>query len=412
MPRLALSTPLFCLAAALACRGDREVPPPAAEFLVAAGDSTIWVRGGDAGLRARGSVILLAEVDGRFHEVYVADDDRSFYHAVFVSQRVYRRDLITGDSAVIYEDSVVLDLSRQYGTRHPTERRLAPDEEANESPRAMATVEIEVLGLLGPYLSVAYHSDMHMEQGDEYHSTRHGVIDVRTGAPTTIANLFGIAAADTIIALGRRAFSATLDSILATRDSRASEAAESISGFYFDPSSWALYEDNGSPVVGFLVPGQGETADGLALPLAPLAAPTLAWWRSDIVPLLPTQRADSADQWTRGSYSVIARYDSTGDRARLVVRDSAGREWQAPTLPAPVHRIHWLDVPPIDSLTRQGLARAFDESVFYSDDARSVRHDHRPRRPATLLQVAYDGSGRNRPLVRQRTVTHRTAHAR
>ena len=378
---------LLGLAAALACGGDADTSPPAAEFLIAAGDSTVWVRAGATGMRARGSAILLAEVDGRFHEVYVADDDRSFYNAVFIGQRVYRRDLITGDSAIIYEDSIVPDLARAYGVRHPAERPLAPDEEASESPRSMATVEVEVLGLIGPYLSVAYHSDTHLEQGEEYHSTRHGVIDIRAGAPTTIARLFGAAAADTIIARGRRAFGTALDSILAAGDTRASRAAESIAGFDFDPSSWALYEQAGSPVVAFLVPGRGERADGLALPLEPIAAPMADWWKADVLPTLPSERSDSVDRWTRSTYSVAARYDPSSDRTRIAVQDSAGKEWQASNLPVPVHRIHWLDSPPIDSLTRQGLARAFDESVFYSDDARSVRHERR-RAETGLIQVA------------------------
>ena len=342
-------------------------------------------------MRARGSAILLAEVDGRFHEVYVADDDRSFYNAVFIGQRVYRRDLITGDSAVIYEDSIIPGLARAYGVRHPSERQLAPDEEASESPRSMATVEVEVLGLVGPYLSVAYHSDTHLEQGDEFHSTRHGVIDIRAGAPTTIERIFGVAAADTIIAKGRRAFSSALDSILAAGDTRASRAAESIAGFDFDPSSWALYEQAGSPVVAFLVPGHGERADGLALPLEPIAAPVETWWKKDVAPTLPSERSDSIDRWARGTYSVVARYEPSSDRTRIAVQDSAGNEWQASNLSLPVHRIHWLDAPPIDSVTRQGLARAFDESVFYSEDARSVRHERRKTESA-LIQVAHRSS--------------------
>ena len=343
--------------------------------------------------------------------MYVADDDRSFYNAVFIGQRVYRRDLITGDSALIYEDSVVPHLARQYGARHPTERRLAPDEEANESPRSMATVEVEVLGLVGPYLSVAYHSDTHLEQGEESHSTRHGVIDLREGAPTTIARLFGTAAADTIVARGRRAFSAALDSILATGDTRARRAAESIAGFDFDPSSWALYEDGGAPVVAFLVPGHGETADGLALPLQPIPAPTLDWWTSEVMPTLPQERSDSAERWMRDAYSVVARYEPSVERTRVAIRDSSGREWQASSFGVPVQRIHWLDSPPIDSITREGLARAFDESVFYSDDARSVRHERRPRHPSVLVRVALDDRHPSRK-GRHRTFTHRSTHAR
>ena len=63
---------------------------------MAAGDSTFWVSSDSTGMRVRGSPMLLARWDGRFYEVYVADDDRSYYDAVFVGQQVFRRDLLTG----------------------------------------------------------------------------------------------------------------------------------------------------------------------------------------------------------------------------------------------------------------------------------------------------------------------------
>ena len=412
MPRPTPLLLLLFLPVALACRGDAGPRAPDAEFLVVAGDSTVWVRSGDPGMRSRGSAILLAELDGRFHEVYIADDDHSYFNAVFVGQRIYRRDLITGDSTVIYEDSVIPRLASAYGARHPGEDRLAPDEAASEEPRSMATVEIEVLALLGPYLSVAHHADTHLEQGDEYHSTRHGVIDVREGSSVSIADLFGAAAADSIVAHGRRAFGAALDSILAARDTRATRAAESISGFEFDPSSWALYDDAGSPAVVFLVPGQGDRADGLALPLAPVRAPTPEWWRETVAVMLPTERSDSADIWTRDGYAVIASYATGSDVARLTVRDSAGRVWPASDLPLPVHRIHWLDAPPIDSITRYALARAFDESVFYSDDARSVRHERPSGGPAVLLEVSLDARELPAGPAPARPSTHHHAHVR
>src|SRR5215211_4849688 len=80
----------------LACSRDRSAEggmpapaPPRVEFLLSAGDSTYWVRGTAGGLRMRGSPMLLAHYGGRFFEVYVADDDRSYYDALFVGQRLY-----------------------------------------------------------------------------------------------------------------------------------------------------------------------------------------------------------------------------------------------------------------------------------------------------------------------------------
>jgi hypothetical protein len=38
----------------------------------------------------------------------------------------------------------------------------------------------------------------------------------------------------------------------------------------------------------------------------------------------------------------------------------------------PVRQLYWLDDPPLDSASRRALARAFDESALYSDEARTV----------------------------------------
>src|SRR5205823_14083959 len=78
--------------------------PPTADFVLAAGDSSFWVTSRNGTVSVRGAPLELARVDGRFYEVYVEDDDRSYEDAVLVGQRVYRRDLIAGDSLLVYED--------------------------------------------------------------------------------------------------------------------------------------------------------------------------------------------------------------------------------------------------------------------------------------------------------------------
>src|SRR5688572_21915473 len=100
---------------AVACQGSRQGPlPPASEFLVAAGDSTFWIRTGQGGVTVRGAPLALARFEGRFYELYVTDDDRSYYDAVMVGQRLYRRDLITGDSSAVVEDTAVAKLAMAY----------------------------------------------------------------------------------------------------------------------------------------------------------------------------------------------------------------------------------------------------------------------------------------------------------
>src|SRR6185369_6289211 len=92
---------VFIIAAVVSCRGVPRESPPVVNLLVDAGDSTFWIQRDTAEFRVRRSGILLAHFDGRFHELYVADDDRSFFDAVLVGERVYRRDILSGDSAVV-----------------------------------------------------------------------------------------------------------------------------------------------------------------------------------------------------------------------------------------------------------------------------------------------------------------------
>ena len=74
----------------------------------------------------RGAPLQLARVDGRLYELYVADDDRSYEDAILVGQRVYRRDLVTGDSVLVYQDTLVPHLARLYSRLHPDDRPLRP----------------------------------------------------------------------------------------------------------------------------------------------------------------------------------------------------------------------------------------------------------------------------------------------
>src|SRR5437763_2134524 len=108
--------------------------PPRAEFLVATQDSTFWVTTTGSKIGARGAPLTLAQYDGRFFEVFLADDDRSYEDALLVGFRLYRRDLIQGDSTVVFEDSIVPRVAREYAKAHPSAHRLSPDEDGREDP--------------------------------------------------------------------------------------------------------------------------------------------------------------------------------------------------------------------------------------------------------------------------------------
>jgi hypothetical protein len=361
----------------VACRTER-VAPPRAEFLIAAGDSSFWVRSQNGRFRIRGAPLQLARLRGRFHEIYVADDDRSHYEAVIVGQRVFRRDLHTGDSVAIFEDTTAASIERWYREEHPNDPRVSAEEDVSEHPIVEATAEIGLLDAFGPYQSYEYHADGLIQGGAEWHVTRRGVLDLEKGDQASIAALFGDTAARRIVAEGKRRFSLALDSVLASPDARARAAADAIADFDFDPSSFAIVRDGRVPAVQFFAPGHGARAGGMMISLAPIPADSTAAWWTEVRGTLSIAPSDSSlDRWERPGVSVVARYNATGDRATLALLDSIGREWPVARISAPAYSLLWLDAPPLDTATRRALTRAFDEAALYSEQSRTaLRHPH------------------------------------
>jgi len=384
---LPLTSPRFVAflgALLLGVAGCRNAPagtgkPPAAEFLVTAGDSAFWVRTIDGRLRIRRAPLTLAYYDGRFYELYVADDDRSYFDALLIGQRVYRRDLVSGDSVQVFEDKRVSSIARRYAAEHPDERRLDEDEEGSDDPHTVATSDVELLDVLGPLLSYARHTDIDIVNVEDSHTVRYGVIDLREGSAATLHAIFGDSAARRIVADARVAYRVVIDSVRRTRSARGRRAARVIDAFRFDSTSFSLVDIDGSPRVGFYVPGEGTSGGGLSLPLPHIRAPEPSWW-SAIASAVPKLGADSASEvWTGPRYDVIAHYDTTGEYATLVVRDSAKNEWPAGRLPTPTRRVYRLDAAAVDTAARRGLTRAFDEATLYSGSARTVIGPRRGR---------------------------------
>lgn len=400
---------------AVACRThDRRpvtVAAPVSDFLLSAGDSTFWITTGPQGIRVRGSPLVLAHYGGRFYEVYVADEDHSFSDAVFTTQRIYRRDLMTGDSAAVFRDTVITAAARRYAAAHPRESPLPSGEDAAEDPSTSITGQVDIVNVEGPYLSFEYRrtsatqptagndSDSTRDRANQ-ESLRRGVVDLRSGLRATLGGMFGSPAADSVSVRGRRAFIAAVDSVQAARrggDERAKRAAEAIGEFTFDPLSFTVTDLDQGPVVQFFAPGGGAHGSGLILPLPLIpvvAGASTVWWTAERSSL-PVGGSDSAsDLWVRPSLEVIARYDTAGGEGpsqgqgvvvsiRLPRRSNApGKgggqagateaEWRVGHFPAPTRRLFWLDVPPFDSAARRALMRAFDESALYGDDTRSA----------------------------------------
>jgi hypothetical protein len=385
--------PVLLLLLVPACEGGKGPVPPASEFLVAAGDSTFWIRTGREGVSVRGAPIALARLDGRLYELYVTDDDRSYFDAVMVGQRLYRRDLITGDSSAVVEDTTVTSLAAAYARAHPSERRLEPHEEASDDPELYATADLEIVGVHGPFLSFEHHSDIGLPDGSEIHTIRRGVVDLRTGKARLPADVVGAAEARRAVNEARASFADGIDSLLTAPRFEAQQVARVLRELRFDPASFSVDHLGGDPALIFLVPGEGEWALDLAFPLAPVKVAPPGWW-ADVRPLLPSSSDEKQDTWQGAGVAptIIARYDTLEQVATLILRDSAAQEWKAAQVPPPVDWILRLDLFPLDSMARRGLRRAFDDAAMYSDETRIAQDT--PRETARMVRVGNpDGPG-------------------
>jgi hypothetical protein len=362
----------------VACDRTPAHAPPRASFLVEAGDSTFWAVSNRGRTHVRRSPLLLAQLDGRFHEIYVADDDRSYYDAIMIGQRIYRRDLMRGDSVKVFEDTTISRIAEAYAASHPDQRPLKPDEEASDDPASVATTDTEILHVLGPFVILEQHMDIALASGSERHTTRQFVVDLRAGRVVTLADLAPGAMRDSVVRAGFAAFTAVRDSVERSGDRAAQAAAGLIEDFTFDSTSFALVvSDAHKPAVAFAAPGTGHDAGSTVLPLPPIEIPAGAWW-SEIVPTLPTTTATDADVWKAGAYEVVVQYDSVAGSGLLLLRDKANEDWPIGPVPLPVWRIHRVDVPPHTAASRRALSRAFDQAARYSDAPRSTAASSNP----------------------------------
>jgi hypothetical protein len=376
--------------ASLAACGWRANNPPPANVLVSAGDSTFWVRTDSAGSRVRGAPLLLTNVDGRFYELYVADDDRSYADAVMVGQRIFRRDLVTGDSVVLLDDTPIRAIASEYAVKHPDEAPLGPDDEESDDPSVAASTDTEIIDVLGPFMTYEQHVDIDGVGVTREHTTRRGVLDVRSAQPVALRAMVRDAEVDSILSRASAMLVSARDSVRVSHDVRARRAESTLNGFVFDSQSFSLVESRGSPAIAFFIPGRGARAAGYALPLEPIVIRGGRWW-NEVRRTLPTAVPGGDDVWHDDALDVIARYDSAGESAWIVLRrpTRASREWRVARVPSPVRRVFRLRGSPNDSATIRGLTRAFDDAALYSGDARTAAYlprfrpgTHRPSRDA------------------------------
>jgi hypothetical protein len=355
-------------------RAEVPSPAPAAEFLIAAADSVFWVRSDADGIRVRGAPMVLAQVGGRFAELYLADVDLSFYDAVFVSQRLYKRDLISGDSVMLVADTLVPLLARSYAAANPEERPLDEEEQGSENPRTIATADVIVLDVHGPWLSYEYRTDVDVVGGMSSHGARRGVVDLRTGAPTTLEALLGSVPARRLVAAGRARWRTMRDSMMAVARDAGEESVAAVERLVFDPRSFILGVQDRDPRVRFAVALAGAIEPGGVIELDPMEVSEQAWWEA-VRQSHPVEEGLDERTWPRTGFTLVAR-PTAGPAARMafVLRDAAGSEWKLGSVPSPVLRVMWLGDSSDASGTRDALTRAFNQAAFYSGDTKVVRH--------------------------------------
>jgi len=386
-------------------------PPPRAEFLVVGSDSTYWISTMEGRADVRGEPLVLARYGGRWYEVYSADDDRSFNDALLVGQLLYRRDLVSGDSALVFADTAIPRMAAAYGRAHPDEKPLAPDEDGEPDPSQQASAELDILDVYGPFVSYEYRLDVSTRGGNAWRSTRRGVVDLRSGKPAGLRELLG-ANADRVLAAGRRQFEVMRDSVTRVAFSLGPDerrAAAALAQQRFDDHSFGLTTLAGHAAVAFHVPGRGDGPEGNGLELEPLAVDSIMW-APDSVSARARTDSTGSERWDGAGYHVIARYDTSGVVAHLSIADNALREWPLTSVGAPVHRVDWLDRPPVNADDRKALLRAFNAASMYGEPPhvamlgrwhlQFARHDTalplpipvslpqgRPRQPARIVRA-------------------------
>jgi hypothetical protein len=179
------NTRLILLALLGACALPPPVPP-AAEFLVSAGDQTYWVRSDNSGLKIRGSPLILARTGGRYYEIFVGEIDRSFPRALLSGERVFRRELASGDSTVIYDDTAIVHLSEEYHRQHPRAQLLGPDDDPEDDIDITAVGETDILNVLGPYVALEHRLSIERTNEHDQDDTTRAVIDLRNGKPAEL----------------------------------------------------------------------------------------------------------------------------------------------------------------------------------------------------------------------------------
>ena len=377
----------FAVLLAACAPAARDSARPTAEFLLVSDDSTAWVRSSADTVIVQRAPMLLATLRGRLIEIYVADEPIHFSDMTFLVSRVFRRDLVSGDSTLVYADSTVLRDVIDYVRSHPGAERLESDEPADDASRAVEA-SITPSAVIGSTLGIEVHVDRTAgELGS--HDTYRATVDLPTGRRLALGDVIGPAAAQTALVAARESLASAI--VLAGRRAGplGREASRAIFALSFDSLSFTLVRSGDSLAVHFLVHDEqviDEARDTHRYSLEPLPLPSPAWWPT-ARRMLPRQLPDSSARVDAGPISLDVRYDSM-EVAFVAARTSTGSR-PVTRMRGPVRRVIVIG----DSLVspagkwRGALERAFSESGYYSDQVRAASLRSRAR-PTAARQAA------------------------
>ncbi len=371
-----------------ACKpAPRAGARPDAEFLVVSDDSTAWVRSSADTVIVRRAPMLIATLNGRLIEIYVADDAINFSDATFLVNRVYRRDLVSGDSALVFADSTVLRDVMTYLRTHPNAERLEDDEPPVEGARAVESA-ITPAAVVGTTIGLDVHDDRNVgELGT--HDTYRVTVDLLTGRRLSLSEIVTPAQASAAITTARANLISAV--VLAGRREGAvgKAASRAIAALPFDSLSFTLARTGDSLAVQFLAHDEqviDEVRDTHRFALEPVPLPAPAWW-TEARRTLPRVLADSSTRFDVGALALNVRYDAE-DIAQITAR--TGTAARAVTrMRGPLRRVIAVG----DSLIapraqwRRALERAFSESGYYSEQVRAASLRNRAR-PSGFRQAA------------------------
>jgi len=386
--KVRVSSLVTCAALLAACApAPRERAGPQAEFLLVSDDSTAWVRSSADTIIVQRAPMLLATLGGRLIEIYVADEPVNFSDITFLVSRVYRRDLVTGDSTLVYADSTVLRAVLDYVRSHPGAERLEADEPAADAWRAVEA-SITPAEVIGSTLGLEVHVDRTVgELGT--HDTYRATVDLPTGRRLALGDLIAPAAAQAAVVAARQSLASAIELAGRRAGPLGMVASRAMSVLSFDSLSFTLARSGDSLAARFLVHDEqviDEARDTHRYSLEPLPLPSPVWWDA-ARRMLPRQLPDSSTRVEVGPVSLDVRYDSM-EVAFVAARTSSGSR-PVTRMRGPVRRVIAIS----DSLVspagkwRGALERAFSESGYYSDQVRAASLRSRAR-PTAARQAA------------------------